>query len=35
VPHGRVITDRGFVRRREAIVAQTGALVRAAAVAAR
>ena len=30
VPHGRVINDRGFVRRREAIVAQTRALVRAA-----
>jgi hypothetical protein len=29
VPHGRVITDRGFVRRRDAIVAQTRALVRA------
>jgi hypothetical protein len=35
VPHGRVITDRGFVRRRDAIVAQTRALVRVAAVAAR
>jgi hypothetical protein len=29
VPHGRLITDRGFVRRRDAIVAQTRALVRA------
>ncbi len=35
VPHGRVITDRGYVRRREAIVAQTRALVRAAVAARR